>query len=359
MSRFTLLLALVSVFLTGGSAAISPAPHGSAPAQAVAPQASPAPSRDVDEPLRPLAFTETGHAAFPSLVLEPNGVMKMVYRYGSDHVESRDGAVMLAVSQDLGRTFNPPTVVKSAPGVDFRDPAFAFISGHLWTSWFTGSATNGAEGAWVQRDDREPVRIDRLPYAAITAPIRLLPDHTLGAVYYGHAAGEAHDSVWFAHSRDRGRSWTSTRIADGPAAGTDFQEPWLVLWRGQLLVTHRYGNWDGVGETSSQDGGFTWSTPRRMLDNATGRPNTYTLRSGIIAMSYRDATSHDAMLTLSPDGGLTWSAPTILLTAPPGDIGTTYADFVEVQRGVLFVLVGMQRIDESSFISSGLISVVR
>lgn len=357
MSRFALLLALVSALLMGGSVAISPAPHESAPAQAVTPQASPAPSRDVDEPLQPLAFTETGHAAFPSLVLEPNGAMKMAYRYGSDHVESRDGAVMLAASPDLGRTFSPPTVAKSAPGVDFRDPALAYFAGHLWTSWFTGSEANGAEGAWVQRDDREPVRIDRLPYAAITAPVRQLPDHTLGAVYYGHAAGELYDSVWFAQSRDRGRSWTSTLLADGPAAGIDFQEPWLVVWRGRLLVTHRYGNWDGVGEVFSQDDGFTWSAPRRVLDNATGRPNTYTLRSGIIAMSYRDATSHDAMLVLSRDGGLTWAVPTILLTAPPGDIGTTYADFVEVQRGILFAVVGMQRTDESSFLSTGLKSI--
>lgn len=348
MSRFALILVLAPLFLMGDGAATAHTSSAPIPARTAT-----APNRDIDAPLQLLAFTETGHAAFPSLMLEPSGDLKLAYRYGSDHVESRDGRIMLAVSRDLGRTFGPPTVAKSASGVDFRDPALAYFDGHLWTSWFTGSVANSAEGAWVQRDDREPVRIDRLPYAAITAPVRQLPNHTLGAVYYGHAAGELYDSVWFAQSRDRGRSWTSTLLADGPATGIDFQEPWLVVWRGRLLVTHRYGNWDGIGTTISADDGLTWSVPRRVLGNATGRPNTYTLRSGIIAMSYRDATSHDAMLTLSPNGGQTWLVPTVLLAAPPGDIGTTYTDFVEIQRGVLFVVAGMQRTDGSSFLSTG------
>lgn len=353
MSRFALILVLAPLFLTGGSVVIARTPSIPVPARIAAPQTDQAPGRDLNAPLRPLPFTETGHAAFPSLLLEPNGEMKLAYRYGSDHVESRDGNIMLATSRDLGRTFNSPTIAKSEPGVDFRDPALAFVNGHLWTTWFTGSATNGAEGAWIQRDDREPVRVDQLPYAAITAPIRLLPDGILGAVYYGHATGEEFDSVWFARSRDTGRTWTSTLIADGPATGVDFQEPWMVLRQGQLIVTHRYGGWDGIGMTTSTDGGLTWSIPSRVLGNATGRPTAYTLDSGIIAMSYRDATTHDAMLTSSSDGGRNWSAPTVLLAAPSGDIGMTYTDLVEIRRGILFVVVGMQRTDGSSFLSTG------
>lgn len=356
MYRFTLLLVLASLFLMGDSVTVAHTPFAPPVAQASPAHAQTNPAPKVGQPLRPLAFTETGHAAFPSLVLEPNGTLRLAYRQGTDHYLARDGRIMIATSRDLGQTFRAPKVVKSAPGVDFRDPTLAFINGHLWTTWFTGSAVNGAEGAWVQRDDRQPIRIDQLPYAAIAAPVRLLPDGTLGAVYYGHAAGEPRDSAWFARSRDSGRTWTSTRIANGPAADVDFQEPWLVLRQGQLIVTHRYGSWDGIGMVTSADSGQSWTTPRRILDHATGRPNAYVLRSGKIAMSYRDTVTHDAMLTFSLDGGQIWGTPTVLLAAPPDDIGTTYADFAEVKSNILLTVVGMQRTDGSSFLSIGSIS---
>jgi hypothetical protein len=292
-------------------------------------------SLTLDGSLQPLPIGQGGHDAFPSLVQGPGREVKLVYRHGTNHVAARDGVAMMCQSLTLGRTFSVPQILLSAPGVDFRDPALAYVQGELWVSWFTGSATLGAQGAWVQRGNRPPIRIDQLPYAAIAAPVRILPDGSVGAVYYGHAAGESKDSAWFARSTDGGDTWVNKRIADGPAAGLDFQEPWLVVRGQQLIVAHRYGNWDAIGITTSSDGGQTWSDPRRTMPSATGRPNMTVLRSGTIVMTYRDRDTHHAMLTSSRDAGITWNASRLLHPAPPGDLGMTYADIIQVGGGII------------------------
>jgi hypothetical protein len=268
----------------------------------------------------------------------PDGEVQIAYRQGSDHYLTRDGALKILRSTTGATTFTSPQTLRDAPGVDERDPTLAYVYGQRWITWFTGSATNGAEGAWVQAGDNPPVRIDQLPYAAIAAPVRALPDGSVAAVFYGHSAGQSRDSLWFAKSFDDGRTWTSKQIANGPAAGLDFQEPWLVVRGNQLIVAHRYGSWDRVGLTVSDDGGTTWSAPRPIINTATGRPNMLILQSGKILMSYRDATTRNGMITSSPDGGKTWAVPRVLMVAPQGPIGWTYGDFLEFQSGMILVV---------------------
>lgn len=301
---------------------------------------------DPNEPAQ-LIFPVTGHAAFPSLVEMPSGI-RLAYRYGTDHVAMRDGSLLISSTTDLGRHFTDPAVLRDTPNEDDRDPTLAYIDGELWTTWFTGSAAVGAEGVWVQRGDRTPVRVDSLPYAAIAAPVRQLQDGSVAVVYYGKAAGAPRESAWFARSSDGGVTWTSRVIADGPAAGRDYQEPWLVVDGSRLIVTHRYGSWDGIGVTTSNDSGQSWFAPRKVLDNATGRPNVTMLRSGALVMTYRHAGTRDGMITISRDGGGTWSAPQVLFDGPDDDIGFAYADMLElpmsasVPTGTILVVLSVE-----------------
>jgi hypothetical protein len=304
-------------------------------------------------PLRPLTLSPVGtHAAFPGLVMYPGRTLTLQWRQGSDHADHRDGTIDSATSLDAGLSYHDPETTL-AGGTDYRDASPAAIGDELWTTYFTGSASNGAQGAYLIRGDRPAVRIDpQLPYAAISAPIVQLPGGTLGAVFYGHAAGEARDSAWFARSVDGGATWQSRRIADGPADGRDYQEPWLVVRDGVLHVLHRYGSWDSIGITSSTDSGATWSTPRKILSQATGRPTTLVLASGTMLTIYRHTGTRAAMMATSRDGGTTWRSGGILLS-PPGPLGMTYAAAVEVLPGVAHVVVAGENTDGSSTLYRG------
>lgn len=333
--------------LVGLFAGFSSAP----PAVAIPPKTL-VPGMELTAPLQ-LIDTPPGHSAFPSLVFYPGRTVALAYRQGSDHYAARDGRLLLATSLDYGVSYTDTVTIEQTDGVDYRDPSLSTAGDELWTTWFTGSAENSAEGAWVRRGDRPPVRIDQdLPYAAIAAPVRQLPNGDLGAVYYGHAEGEQFDSVYFAWSPDGGDTWTSTRIADGEAAGRHYQEPWLMVRGSELIVTHRFGSWSAVGLTRSTDGGMSFSAPMQVLSSATGRPNGTVLASGTIALTYRHTTTHAAMLATSGDGGVTWRSRT-LMAAPPGPIGMTYTDMLEVLPGVLHVVVGMEQSDGSSRLYGG------
>jgi hypothetical protein len=294
-------------------------------------------------------FPVTGHDAFPSLAQLPDGTVDLAYRHGGDHYVKRDGALMLSHADGAMGSFETATVFRDSPGVDERDPAISYINGELWSSWFTGSAALAAEGVWVQRGDQAPVRIDQLPYAAITSPVRALPDGSVGAVYYGRLYDANHpnyrDSAWFGRSTDGGATWSYRRFADGNQAGLDFQEPWLVVRGSQLIATFRYGSWDSIGISTSDDNGVTWSAPRQILTAATGRPNTLVLRSGTIVMSYRDTATHNGMVTSSRDDGATWSVPRVLFPAVPSNIGWAYGDFLEPQPGLILSVAAVENTD--------------
>lgn len=325
-------------------------------------------------PLRPMNISLAGsHAAFPGLTQTSDGTLTVAWRQGSDHVAARDGAIVTATSLDTGLTYHNPTTVLDN-SVDRRDPSLSTIGGEVWLTYFdgtrpassplagsgllgdasgtTGAASNGAEGAYVIRGARPPVRIDQLPYAAISAPAVTLPDGSVGAVYYGRAGVETRDSAWFARSTDGGATWSSTRIANGQADGRDYQEPWLVVRNGTLHVLHRHGNWDAVGITSSTDGGATWSTPRRILAKATGRPTTIVFTSGTMAVIYRHTDTRAAMMATSRNGGLTWVSTGPLLS-PSGPLGMTYAAADEVLPGVAHVVIGGENPDGSSTLHGG------
>jgi hypothetical protein len=298
----------------------------------------------------PPVFPVNGHDAFPTLMRAADGTIWLGVRHGSNHVAARDGVLRVSTSADSGKTFSAPTTFLAESGVDFRDPSFSLIRGEVWTSWFTGSNALAAEGAWVQRGAGMIGRIDNLGYAAIAAPVRELPDGSIGAVYYGHPTPKnlaERDSIWLARSVDGGATWTHSLIADGPSSGRDYQEPWLVVRGNQLIVTHRYGSWDSIGITFSNDLGQTWSPPRKLFGNATGRPNAIVTRTGAMVMNYRAADTRDAMIATSLDGGMNWTTPTVMLDVPADDIGWAYSDILQIDDKTLLVVASVETGDQA------------
>jgi hypothetical protein len=305
-------------------------------------------------PMLPLTVGQDQHSAFPGMTRESSGVIKLTWRQGSTHL-STDGKVMTAESYDNGLTWGNPQTIKVNL---YRDPWIAHVGGINYTTWFGANATNPAMGAAVQRDGWEfSRRIDTLPQAAISGPIVRLPDGRLATAFYGKAAGESLWTAWMGWSSDNAWSWATNRIINEQAAGLSTAEPFLVVNGSTTHMLTRWGD-TALGIRSSPDSGATWGPPRKILDNATGRPSVIATQSGTLVVVYRERPTKSAAMAYSIDNGTTWQPGGTVLPAPPGSpLGMTYAAMVETSPGVIRLVVGMEQAGGSSDLWGGSVTV--
>ena len=296
------------------------------------------------------------HSAFPSMMLD-NGVITLVWRQGSDHYAKRDGSIMLSTSADGGASWGPASVVRS--GGDHRDPSVSRVNGASWLTWFGGSAAKPAVGTFSQRDQwGATVRVDLLPYAAMSAPVVRLPNGELGAAFYGRQARESYDTCWMAWSKD-GRTWTRNRITNLLSSRVHTNEPYLVVDGSLTHMFYRWGTADGIGlRTSAGSGRSGWGPARKILTKASGRPAVLATSAGVLVMVYRRLPDKSAAIAYSTDHGTTWRTAGVLATPPAGSPnGMTYASMVETQPGEILVVYGMESTLKSSSLYAARLTV--
>lgn len=302
--------------------------------------------------------TASRHSAFPSLAQTPDGSLELAWRGGTDHAAARDGSIQIATSRDHGLTYAGEHTILS--GRDDRDPSVSYVTvngqSHEYLTYFTGSASLAAEGAYVSRDGAAGVRIDTLPYAAISAPVIQLPDGRLGTAFYGRRAGETIDTAWMGWSADGGQTWSTNRILND---GASHAEP-VLLVRGTATYLIARGGSDSLVMRTSPDSGRTWGTPRLIVGACTGRPSGLVTAAGTMILVCRGTLpAVNAQVAYSVDGGTSWRWGPTVLRAPAGSpIGMTYAAMVEVLPGVVHVVVGMEQADGSSQLYRGWLAEV-
>jgi hypothetical protein len=302
------------------------------------------------------------HAAFPGLAPRPDGQLELVYRQGSDHYASRDGASLVSLLDGMGRNPAPPTTELSG-GTDYRDPSISYIDASRYLTYFTGAngtPEDAALGAFVTVNGGPAVRIDSgMARAAICAPVVKLPDGRLATAFYGWKPGESKDTAFMATSNDGGQTWVSNRMLN-PGGTIATPEPWIAVSGSRVLFFARWGP-DRLAVRVSLDGGMTWPTPPYLLSTATamtGRPTAYVTSSGVIIVVYRTIPARDARVTFSLDGGVTWKWGPLVMAAPAGSpLGMTYAAMHEVMPGVVRTIVGMELPDGSSALYSTTLAV--
>lgn len=290
---------------------------------------------------QPLNVGQQQHSAFPALAQLPDGTVHLAWRRGSDHFSHRDGVIERAVSIDGGHTFGPVALLRADE--EDRDPSLSVVNGVLYMTWFTASAAAPARGAFAMREWGATYRMEGLPYAAVTAPVVRLPSGQVGGVFYGRQVGENIDTVWMAWANDGG-PWTSNRVANAIGASVNYNEPYLVVDGAAIHVFFRDGA-NGIAMRSSTNSGATgsWGDPRRILNDATGRPTTIRTIAGTLVMVYRQASTGAARIAYSTDHGTTWLDGGVLL-ASVGGIGMTYAAMFELagSPGVIRGVVGRE-----------------
>jgi hypothetical protein len=285
------------------------------------------------------------YSAFPSICRFGSGALRLVWRQGSNHATARDGVVRTSVSTDGGLTWGvATTAVSAAAGTDLRDPCIATDGTTTWLTYFKGTATLGAAGAFVRASTDDgatwgtEVRIDSQPYAAMSAPVAVLGGGTIATAFYGKAAGDTLDSSWLATSADGGATWTTQLVAHGQPAGRDYQEPWLVVRGSAVWMFFRYGTNSAIGACVSADSGATWSAPVQLFDDTTGRPAASWLASGSMAVLARRISDKQAVVR-TRDAGATntaWLPPKRTIVQPAsGPLGMLYGHPLEIPGGIV------------------------
>lgn len=310
----------------------------------------------LEAPMQPLNVGQDRHSAFPGMARLADGSLRLVWREGSDHVASRDGVIKIAESQDDGATWHNPQTLRMFP--DYRDPQIASIDGIEYLTWFGANQMNEAWGAGVMRAwGVGGQRIDTAQYGAISAPIVKLPDGRFGATYYAKNPGEAQYTAWMAWSYDTW-TWTSNRIINMLGSNTPATEPYLVVNGGVTHMLFRWGN-DQIGIRSSTNSGASgsWDAPRMILTQATGRPSVIATANGTLVVVYRDLPGRNARMAYSVDNGVSWQDGGIVLAAPVGGIGMTYAAMVETSPGTIRLVVGMEQPDGTSDLWGGTVTL--
>ena len=294
----------------------------------------------------PIPFgLESNYTAFPGACKLSDGRLLLVWRHGTDHATSRDGSIRASWSSDEGRTWTTPTTIVPYPGggVDLRDPSVTQSAdgSKVWLTYFKGTSSLAAAGCFLRTSTNggatwsSESRIDPShPYAAICAPL-VEVGSTLFATWYGRTGSETRDSVWVARSTNGGSSWqTPTRVMNGPSAGRDYQEPFMVSDGSALVLAFRWGTADSIGISRSTNAGSSWSTGASAF-TGTGRPSLGYMSTGVVVCSFRRAADGAAVHRSSRDGGVNWfSEETSMLV--PGSGWMNYSALVEVSPGLMF-----------------------
>lgn len=295
----------------------------------------------------PLNVGQAQHSAFPGLAKLPDGRLRLVWRQGSDHYAARNGVIMRATSEDGGQSYLDPLALRA--GGDYRDPSVSIINGAEYMTWFTGTNTAPAQGAWMMREWGAATRFDGgLPYAATAAPLVKLPNGQIGGAFYGRKSGELIDTVWMAWAN--GATWNTNRIVNNIGAGLAHNEPWLTVDGTLTHLFFRWGNTDSIAVRTSTNSGLPlasgasgWSDIRKVLTNATGRPTTVLAADGTLVMVYRELSTGAARIAYSTDHAQTFQLGPVLL-ASQGGLGMTYAAMVATGTEIIGVL-GMEQGD--------------
>ena len=252
-----------------------------------------------------------------------------------------DNAVGVSVSEDGGRTWGSPVLVrKSNPNFNDKEaitvdtnaqsPGF----GTVYAAWDVNArrTERTAQRLVVARSTdggltwSAPVTVRRSRGNVGVVP-KVGPDGTLYLVWAGTKQRGQNFRVFFAKSTDQGRTWSTPRDIEtirfngvqGYRSGSFLPSFDVDAATGTLYVAWSDARWTGSDQATiveSRDGGATWSEARRVSDGPDASPVfTVTLAAagGSVGVGYyslrndpaRDA-GVDVYLNVSTDGGATY-----------------------------------------------------
>lgn len=340
------------------------------------------PAKVLFEPGDKKYLAENRHwQGIPGIEVTRNGTMYACY-YSGAHTEESGNFVLLARSMDGGRCWRDRTVV-----IDHEDPVMRVHTPcvwldpleRLWLFWTqTAGRFDGRQGVWgMYAEDPDDVRPKWSTPRRLSDGIMLnkpivnsngewlLPvavwSYDLLQPSESHPevveSGEVASGVLV--SRDQGRTFCRLGGADVP--DRSFDEHMLIERKdGSLWMLVRQKN--GIGESTSTDGGYTWSEGKASgLMGANSRFFIRRLSSGRLLLINHTCWRYpareentwdlrtDLIARLSDDDGKTWYGG--LLLDVRKDV--CYPDAAEDANGLIHVIYERGRYREREILVTG------
>lgn len=332
-----------------------------------------------DEALRPVvvnhrpgpeyAADARAFQGIPGIERSPIGRLWATWYAGGDG-EGESNYVLLTTSGDDGRSWSGPRLVVDPPGpVRAYDPClWVDPDGRLWLFWAQSYQWwDGRSGVWAITTDEPDAESPRW------SPPRRLCDGIMmnkptvasdGAWLLPVAVWEREPTADPSHRRgsslgsgahvvastDRGASWQARGKAIVPERV--FDEHSIIERRdGALWLLARTAF--GIGESTSTDGGATWSEGKRSgLRHVNSRFFIRRLRSGrllLVAHEPPDGKSRSHLTArLSDDDGRSWTGGLMIDERP----GVSYPDGVQAPDGRIHLIHDYNRTRDKQILMS-------
>ncbi|MCH9656455.1 MAG: glycoside hydrolase [Planctomycetes bacterium] len=305
----------------------------------------------------------------PGMERASNGRLWALW-YAGGTGEGELNYVTLVTSQDDGKSWSGPKVVIDPPGpVRAYDPAIWHDpSGRLWVFWAQSYRWwDGRSGVWAittENSDQEhpkwskPRRICNgimmnkptvLANGDWLLPVAVWKQSAKDSIEYRFDLPEERGGNIFI-SKDKGKSFQLLGQTNVPQR--TFDEHMIVerkdksLW---TLVRTSYG----IGESSSTDGGKTWSAGKASsIPHINARFFIRRLKSGNLVLVRHNPknrkTRRDLTAYLSTDDGKTWQGGLLLDERP----GVSYPDGIQSEDGIIYIIYDYSRTGEKKILMS-------
>ena len=274
-----------------------------------------------------------------------NGHLGVVTRDGDFHIGER-GRLVFVNSPDGGESWSHATVI-SGEGSDNRNPAFGVTAKGTLLAAFI-KQVNYTDGNYDSSPHTRPtpLHISRSEDNGISWSTSLAnvdgreswpvvsPFGRIVTLEGGTVVMPVHDAEtsYVIRSHDDGHTWVDpVAIADG------YNETSISdLGDGRMLAVLRDYDLAVTSQSDSEDGGYTWSKPRRLTGPAEHPADVIKLKDGRVLMTYsRRVTPWGILGMISNDDGKTWDENNrILLTADSG-IDQGYPSTLQREDGAI------------------------
>ena len=295
----------------------------------------------------------------PGIERTPDGRFWAVWYSGGDN-EGPDNYVQLVTSDDGALwsdpilIIDPPSTIRAFDPVLWLDP-----SGRLWLFWAqSDGGFDGRAGLWAITKSQssswsQPTRI--ADGVMMNKPIVTSNAGWLLPVAVWNHLGTTHEAVdpaartsHVVASQDQGNTWQRRGGVDIP--DRCFDEHMIVerrdrsLWMLVRLM-------DGIGESVSTDGGWTWSPgTKSALTTPNARFFIRRTRSGeILLVKHHNYTGRSHLTAfLSDDDGYIWKGGLVL----DERVGVSYPDGIETSDNEFVVIYDYNRFTDKQILTA-------
>jgi len=215
--------------------------------------------------------TKLQHLAWPKVVKAQNGTLILAYSAGVGHNQGGSG-LAVSLSQDHGKTFSPPHVLRYFPDDDprFRDCgnmalgvagdggivllAMAFDGDQRNT--ILGWRSNDQGTSWTQTDTST---LSDNQTGSVFGHVLQVPGNRLAVC--GHYRQPTGDGIWISYSDDHGVTWRAPQTI----TSEKYFEPAFTFAQQRLVGLVRENAAHAYHEFVSDDSGQTWTFHKNVI----------------------------------------------------------------------------------------------